>query len=44
MYYKGAKSDGLVERLNIDKIIYHVRGELDPLFQELGISLIEHMK
>ena len=37
MYYKGMKSNGLVEHLDIEKIVQHVSNELYPLFNELGI-------
>lgn len=37
MYLKGMKSNGMVERLDIDKIVQHVHNELAPLYKELGI-------
>lgn len=37
MYYKGIKSNGMVERLDIDKIVLCVYDELAPLYRELGI-------
>ena len=37
MYYKGMKSNGMVERLNIDKILQHIYTELEPLYRELGV-------
>ena len=38
MYYKGIKSNGMVERLDIDKIAKTVHAELAPLYNELGIE------
>ena len=38
MYYKGIKSNGMVERLDIDKIVKTVHAELAPLYNELGIE------
>ena len=38
MYFKGMKSNGMVQRLDIDKIVQHIHNELDPLYKELGIS------
>lgn len=37
MYYKGMKSNGMIEQLNIDKIVQSVYTELQPLYEELGI-------
>ena len=37
MYYKGVKSNGMVERLDIDKIVQGVQSELKSLYKELGI-------
>lgn len=37
MYYKGVKSTGMVERLDIDKIVHQIYTELEPLYNELGI-------
>ena len=37
LYYKGMKSNGMVERLNIDKILQHIYTELEPLYRELGV-------
>lgn len=38
MYYKGMKSNGMVEHLDIDKIVQNIHTELEPLYKELGIS------
>lgn len=40
MYYKGMKSNDMVERLDIDKIVQNVYSELDPLYRELGIHCV----
>ena len=37
MYYKGMKSNGMVKRLDMDKIVQSVQSELRPLYEELGI-------
>lgn len=37
MYYKGMKSNGMIEQLNIDKIVQNIYTELKPLYKELGI-------
>ncbi|MCI8320976.1 MAG: DUF4276 family protein [Dorea sp.] len=37
MYYKGMKSNGMVERLDINKIVQGVYTELEPLYKELGV-------
>lgn len=38
MYYKGMKSNGMIERLDIDKIVQLIHIQLQPLYKELGIS------
>lgn len=38
MYYKGMKSNGMVGRLDIDKIVQNIHTELAPLYNELGIE------
>lgn len=38
MYYKGMKSNGMVGRLDIDKIVQNVHAELAPLYNEPGIE------
>ena len=35
MYYKGVKSNGLIERLDIDKIVQYIQAELKPLYNVL---------
>lgn len=37
MYYKGMKSNGMIEHLNIDKIVQNIYTKLEPLYKELGI-------
>ncbi len=37
MYYKGMKSNGMVKRLDIDKIVQNLQTELKSLYRELGI-------
>lgn len=39
VYYKGATSNGLIERLNIRKITESVKHELVPLYFALGVSV-----
>lgn len=39
IYYKGMKSNGLVEHLNVEKIAQSVSNELYPLYNELGIKM-----
>ena len=38
MYYKGMKSNGMVNHLNIDKIVHNIYKELEPLYKTLGIK------
>jgi hypothetical protein len=38
VYYKGIKSNGMVERLDIDKIANAVKDQLNPLYKALGID------
>ena len=38
MYYKGMKSNGMVSRLDIDKIANAVKDELNPLYKALGVE------
>lgn len=35
MYYKGMKSNGMIERLDIDKIVQCIQEELEPLYNAL---------
>ncbi|MCI8985613.1 MAG: DUF4276 family protein [Lachnospiraceae bacterium] len=37
MYYKGMKSNGMVERLDIDRIVQGVHTQLESLYKVLGI-------
>lgn len=36
-YYKGIKSQGLIEHLDIEKISDAVKDQLNPLYEELGV-------
>lgn len=38
VYYKGIKSNGMIEKLDIEKIADEVRDQLDPLYEALGIK------
>lgn len=38
VYYKGIKSNGMIEKLDIEKIADEVRDHLDPLYEALGIK------
>ena len=38
MYYKGRKSNGLIERLDIEKIANRVKDQLEPLYRALGVK------
>ncbi len=38
MYYKGMKSNGMVSRLDIEKITDAVKDQLNPLYKALGID------
>jgi hypothetical protein len=38
MYYKGMKSNGMVSRLDIDKIANEVKDQLNPLYEALGVD------
>ncbi len=37
MYVKGMKSNGMISRLNIEKIVESVKDQLEPLYKELGL-------
>ena len=41
MYYKGMKSNGMISRLDIDKIANKVKDQLNPLYKALGVNKIE---
>ena len=38
VYYKGIKSNGMIERLNIEKIADAVKEQLNPLYKALGVD------
>lgn len=38
VYYKGIQSNGMIERLNIEKIASAVKDQLNPLYKALGIN------
>ena len=40
-YYKGIKSNGMIERLNIEKIANAVKEQLNPLYKALGVEKIK---
>ncbi len=39
VYYKGMKSNGMVEKLDIDKISEAVKDQLAPLYKVLGVTI-----
>lgn len=39
VYYKGMKSNGMVEKLDIDKILEAVKEEISPLYKALGVTM-----
>lgn len=39
MYFKGMKSNGMVKRLDIPKIVNSVREQLKPLYKTLGVDI-----
>ena len=39
MYYKGMKSNDMVNRLDIDKIANTVKDQLNPLYKALRVQL-----
>lgn len=39
MYYKGMRSNGMISKLDIDKIVDSVKDQLHPLYVVLGIKL-----
>ena len=41
IYYKGMKSNGMVSRLDIDKIVKEVKDQLEPLYKALGVEKIK---
>ena len=41
MYYKGMKSNGMISRLDIDKIANKVKDQLNSLYKALGVNKIE---
>lgn len=38
VYYKGIKSNGMIERLDIEKIAAAVKDQLYPLYMALGVD------
>ena len=38
VYYKGIQSNGMIERLDIDKIANAVKDQLGPLYKALGVN------
>lgn len=41
VYYKGIKSNGMIEKLDINKIVGSVKDQLKSLYKELGIKTIK---
>ena len=41
VYYKGRQSNGMIERLNIEKIANAVKEQLNPLYKALGVEKIK---
>ena len=39
VYYKGMKSNGMVEKLDIDKISEAVKEQIAPLYKALGVTI-----
>ena len=39
MYFKGMKSNGMIGKLNIAKILSNVKKEIKPLFDALGVDI-----
>ena len=39
VYYKGMKSNGMVEKLDIDKISGAVKEQIAPLYKALGVTI-----
>ena len=42
VYYKGIKSNGMIEKLDIDKIADAVKNQLNPLYESLGIKKLNN--
>ena len=38
IYYKGIESNGMIEHLNIEKIVDMVKDQLNPLYKALGVD------
>ena len=39
VYYKGMKSNGMINILNIEKISLAVKDQLSPLYKALGVNM-----
>lgn len=39
LYYKGMRSDKLIDRLDIPKIVSSVKDQLEPIYEVLGVDL-----
>lgn len=44
LYYKGAKCDGMIKCLDIDKIMSKVYDQVAPLYEELGVKTSYYSK
>lgn len=42
VYFKGIKCNGMIGRLNIEKITHSVRKELGPLYKALGVEIYKN--
>ena len=41
VYFKGAKSNDMISRLDIDKIVHSVSDQLKPLYDLLGVKIVK---
>ncbi len=39
MYFKGVNGNGMIAKLDIDKIVNSVRDQLRPLYEVLGVKI-----
>lgn len=39
IYYKGVSSNGMIESLNMEKIMEAIKDQLNPLYETLGIGI-----
>lgn len=43
IYYKGMKSNNMIDKLDLDKILINVYDELAPLYKELGVNIKKNL-